>query len=152
MVIRDAGTGQIQHRALEADELQAIVKTFELTDVPVRAGRFIARKNWIVCGSDDFNVRAYNYNTSEKVISFEAHPDYISACDCCESTGNQMLTARTGAIAVHPVQPFVLTASDDMTIKLWDWEKGWYVIFGFYFFPGAVLVLSCCLWGYRVWE
>jgi hypothetical protein len=30
---------------------QSIVKTFELTDVPVRAGRFIARKNWIVAGT-----------------------------------------------------------------------------------------------------
>lgn len=29
---------------------QSIVKTFELTDVPVRAGRFIARKNWLVAG------------------------------------------------------------------------------------------------------
>ncbi|KAF2795897.1 Coatomer, beta' subunit [Melanomma pulvis-pyrius CBS 109.77] len=86
---------------------QSIVKTFELTDVPVRAGRFIARKNWIVAGSDDFQLRVYNYNTSEKVTSFEAHPDYIRA------------------IAVHPTQPFVLTASDDMTIKLWDWEKSW---------------------------
>ncbi|KAH8172247.1 coatomer WD associated region domain-containing protein [Sarocladium implicatum] len=88
-------------------ETQQIVKTFELTDVPVRAGRFIARKNWIVCGSDDFQLRVYNYNTSEKITSFEAHPDYIRA------------------IAVHPTQPFVLTASDDMSIKLWDWEKGW---------------------------
>ncbi|KAI4146376.1 MAG: hypothetical protein LQ341_002110 [Variospora aurantia] len=88
-------------------ETQAIVKTFELTDVPVRAGRFIARKNWIVCGSDDFQVRVYNYNTSEKITSFEAHPDYIRA------------------IVVHPTQSFVLTASDDMTIKLWDWDKGW---------------------------
>ncbi|KAL4807153.1 coatomer WD associated region-domain-containing protein [Aspergillus unguis] len=88
-------------------ETQSIIKTFELTDVPVRAGRFIARKNWIVCGSDDFQLRIYNYNTSEKIASFEAHPDYIRA------------------IAVHPTQPFVLTASDDMTIKLWDWEKGW---------------------------
>jgi FOG: WD40 repeat len=52
-------------------------------------------------------IRVYNYNTSEKITSFEAHPDYIRA------------------IAVHPTQPFVLTASDDMTIKLWDWEKGW---------------------------
>ncbi|KAL3435890.1 coatomer WD associated region-domain-containing protein [Aspergillus tetrazonus] len=88
-------------------ETQSIIKTFELTDVPVRAGRFIARKNWIVCGSDDFQLRIYNYNTSEKIASFEAHPDYIRS------------------IAVHPTQPFVLTASDDMTIKLWDWEKGW---------------------------
>ncbi|KAI4111683.1 MAG: hypothetical protein LQ345_006728 [Seirophora villosa] len=88
-------------------ETQAIVKTFELTDVPVRAGRFIARKNWIVCGSDDFQVRVYNYNTSEKITSFEAHPDYIRA------------------VVVHPTQSFVLTASDDMTIKLWDWDKGW---------------------------
>jgi WD40 repeat protein len=44
-------------------------------------------------GSDDFQLRVYNYNTSEKVTSFEAHPDYIRA------------------IAVHPTQPFVLTAS-----------------------------------------
>lgn len=88
-------------------ETQAIVKIFELTDVPVRAGRFVARKNWIVCGSDDFQLRVYNYNTSEKITSFEAHPDYIRA------------------IVVHPSQPFILTASDDMTIKLWDWEKAW---------------------------
>lgn len=86
---------------------QEIVKSFELTDVPVRAGRFIARKNWIVCGSDDFQIRTYNYNTSQKVTSFEAHPDYIRA------------------IVVHPTQPFILSASDDMTIKLWDWERGW---------------------------
>ena len=52
-------------------------------------------------------IRVHNYNTSEKIASFEAHPDYIRA------------------IVVHPTQPFVLTASDDMTIKLWDWEKGW---------------------------
>lgn len=75
--------------------------------MPVRAGRFVSRKNWIVCGSDDFQLRVYNYNTSEKITSFEAHPDYIRA------------------IIIHPTQPFVLTASDDMTIKLWDWEKSW---------------------------
>ncbi|PHH93106.1 hypothetical protein CDD83_958 [Cordyceps sp. RAO-2017] len=95
------------HAYIWSYETQQIVKTFELTDVPVRAGRFVSRKNWIVCGSDDFQLRVYNYNTSEKITSFEAHPDYIRA------------------IAVHPSQPFILTASDDMTIKLWDWDKGW---------------------------
>ncbi|KAI9795959.1 MAG: hypothetical protein M1835_004853 [Candelina submexicana] len=97
----------IGHVYIWSYETQAIVKTFELTDVPVRAGRFIARKNWLVCGSDDFQLRVYNYNTSEKITSFEAHPDYIRA------------------IVVHPTQPFVLTASDDMTIKLWDWDRSW---------------------------
>lgn len=86
---------------------QAIIKTFEVTEVPVRCVRFIARKNWFVCGSDDFHLRVFNYNTGEKVTALEAHPDYIRC------------------LAVHPTQPLVLTGSDDMTIKLWDWEKGW---------------------------
>ncbi|KAK4125829.1 hypothetical protein N657DRAFT_708916 [Parathielavia appendiculata] len=88
-------------------ETQQIVKTFELTDVPARAGRFIARKNCVVCGSDAFQIRVYNYNTSEKITQYKANPDYIRA------------------IVVHPTQLSVLIASNDMTIKLWDWAKGW---------------------------
>src|SRR5262249_30667158 len=105
--VRNELTTSAGHVYIWSYESQQIVKTFELTDVPVRAGRFVARKNWIVCGSDDFQLRVHNYNTSEKITSFEAHPDYIRA------------------IAIHPTQPFVLTASDDMTIKLWDWDKSW---------------------------
>jgi WD40 repeat protein len=37
-------------------DTQAILRTFPITDVPVRAGRFVARKNWIVTGSDDFQL------------------------------------------------------------------------------------------------
>lgn len=78
-----------------------------MTDVPVRAGKFIPRKNWIVLGSDDFQIRVYDYNTGEKVTQFEAHPDYIRS------------------IAVHPTRPFILTSSDDYTIKLWNWDHQW---------------------------
>ncbi|KAI8819362.1 coatomer WD associated region-domain-containing protein, partial [Fimicolochytrium jonesii] len=88
-------------------ENQNLVKTFEITDLPVRAAKFIARKSWLITGSDDMQVRVFNYNTHEKVIAFEAHQDYIRH------------------IAVHQTQPYVLTCSDDMTIKLWDWDKGW---------------------------
>ncbi|KIW06041.1 uncharacterized protein PV09_03217 [Verruconis gallopava] len=95
------------HANIWSYESGNVVKSFELCDVPVRAGRFIARKNWIVCGSDDFQLRVLNYNTSEKVANFEAHPDYIRS------------------IAVHPTLPYVLTASDDMTIKLWDFDNSW---------------------------
>lgn len=88
-------------------ETSAVVKTFEVADVPVRCVRFIARKNWFLAGSDDYYLRCYNYNTHEKVIAFEAHPDYVRS------------------IAVHATHPYVLTGGDDMTVKLWDWDKNW---------------------------
>ncbi|PVV04639.1 hypothetical protein BB560_000847 [Smittium megazygosporum] len=91
-------------------ETQNQVKTFEICNFPVRAGRFVERKNWIVTGSDDLQIRVFNYNTHERVISFEAHQDYIRA------------------LAVHPSSPYLLSGSDDMSIKLWDWEKKWQCI------------------------
>ncbi|KIY66325.1 Coatomer, beta' subunit [Cylindrobasidium torrendii FP15055 ss-10] len=91
-------------------ETGATVKTFEVSEVPVRCVKFIARKNWFVAGSDDFQLRVYNYNTHEKITAFEAHPDYIRC------------------LTVHPTASIVLTGSDDMTIKAWDWEKGWKTI------------------------
>lgn len=73
----------------------------------VRAAKFIARKNWIITGADDTQLRVFNYNTHEKVHSWDGHSDFIRC------------------LAVHPTQPYVLSGSDDMTIRLWDWEKSW---------------------------
>jgi coatomer subunit beta' len=107
---------------------KALVKSFEASPLPVRCGAFIARKSWIVAGCDDMHVRfeclvclaididlplfnsqlrIYNYNTLDKVHAWEAHQDYIRS------------------VAIHPSQPFLISSSDDMLIKLWDWEKGW---------------------------
>lgn len=58
-------------------------------------------------GADDMFIHVYNYNTMDKVKVFEAHTDYIRC------------------VAVHPTLPYVLSSSDDMLIKLWDWDKGW---------------------------
>ena len=52
-------------------------------------------------------IRVFNYNTLEKVTSFDGHADYIRS------------------LAIHPTLPYILSCSDDMSIKLWDWEKGW---------------------------
>ena len=41
----------------------------------------------------------------EKIKEFEAHADYIRSLE------------------VHPTLPYVLSSSDDMTIKLWDWDR-----------------------------
>jgi coatomer subunit beta' len=59
----------------------------------VRASKFVMRKSWVVTGSDDMQVRVFNYNTLEKVHTFEAHTDYIRS------------------IIVHPTHPYVLTSS-----------------------------------------
>ena len=58
-----------------------------------------------MAGSDDMKMRVYNYNTMEKVKEWDAHVDYIRY------------------IEVHPTRPFILSSADDMTVKLWDWER-----------------------------
>ncbi|TYI40244.1 hypothetical protein ES332_A02G148800v1 [Gossypium tomentosum] len=86
---------------------QTMVKSFEVTELPVRSAKFVARKQWVVAGADDMFIRLSNYNTMDKVKVFEAHTDYIRC------------------VVVHPTLPYILSSSDDMLIKLWDWEKGW---------------------------
>eukprot|EP00045_Choanoeca_perplexa_P013710 m.156219 g.156219 ORF g.156219 m.156219 type:complete len:969 (-) comp16435_c0_seq1:82-2988(-) len=88
-------------------QTQTNIKTFEVTELPVRTARFVHRKNWIVTGSDDMRISVFNYNTLEKVHTFEAHTDYIRC------------------LAVHPTQPYLLSSSDDMSIKMWDWNQDW---------------------------
>ena len=63
------------------------LRSFEVSDQPVRAGKFVPRKQWIVAGSDDMQIRVYNYNTMEKVKVFEAHSDYIR---CLAVHGSQV--------------------------------------------------------------
>ena len=52
-------------------------------------------------------IGVYNYNSLERLHSIEAHSDYIRH------------------LAVHNSQSLLLSASDDMTIKLWDWDARW---------------------------
>ncbi len=48
-------------------ETQALVKTFDVAELPARTAKFIARKSWLVVGSDDMQLRVFNTNTQEKV-------------------------------------------------------------------------------------
>jgi hypothetical protein len=59
----------------------------------VRAAKFVARKQWMVCGADDMQLRVYNYNTMDKVKAFEAHTDYIRSA---RAAGQCVLSARAG--------------------------------------------------------
>ena len=85
----------------------SLLKSWEVTDLPVRAAAFVPRRQWVVTGADDCHVRVFNVHTLARERAFEAHADYIRA------------------VTPHPSLPILLTASDDMTIKAWDWERGW---------------------------
>jgi len=52
-------------------------------------------------------ARVYSISTGERVHAWQPHEDYIRS------------------ITVHPTLPIILTASDDCTIKSWDWDKAW---------------------------
>lgn len=94
-----------------------VVRQWDAAGVPIRACKFIERKQWVIVGCDDLKIRVYNYNTAEKVAflsffelqvtEFDGHSDYIRCID------------------VHPSEPLILTCGDDMSIKLWNWEQGW---------------------------
>ena len=49
-------------------ETQTLVKSFEVCDLPVRCARFVARKSWIVVGSDDMQVYLYKALLGRKVF------------------------------------------------------------------------------------
>jgi coatomer subunit beta' len=86
---------------------QSNVRSFEVSNAPVRTAKFIVRKQWIIVASDDSKIRVYNYNTCQKLKTIEEHTDFIRS------------------MAVHPTLPYVLSCSDDQTIKLYDWDKNW---------------------------
>jgi len=119
-----------------------------------------------VAGSDDFQLRVYNYNTSEKItvcsaawedlkpaklerhgwksllivsrVSRHIQTTYgrslyiqLSKFFSFKAINAEFLKALRYVLRVLEtflliiLRPFVLTASDDMLIKLWDWDKGW---------------------------
>ena len=105
LVLCSLYTGQV---TLWNYDTSTMVKSFEIVDQqPVRAVKFITRMQCFACAADDMQIRIFNYNTMEKVKTFEAHQDYIRS------------------LAVHDHLPYLLSSSDDMTVRMWDWSKGW---------------------------
>jgi hypothetical protein len=62
---------------MTAKQAQALAKSFEATDLPARCSKFVARKQWVVIGSDDMLIRVFKYNAMDREKMFEAHTDYI---------------------------------------------------------------------------
>ncbi|XP_037410817.1 uncharacterized protein LOC119274251 isoform X2 [Triticum dicoccoides] len=75
----------------------------------VRTVRFIVQstEQLFLVGDWDGYIHVHDCMTMKRVKEFKAHDDWVTS------------------FAVHPSQPFVLSASNDKLIKLWNWEKGW---------------------------
>jgi coatomer subunit beta' len=79
----------------------------EIANAPIRCAKFIARKQWLIVGSDDNKLRVYNYNTSEKLKTITEHADFIRN------------------VMVHPTLSYVFSCGDDDKIFMFDWDKNW---------------------------
>uniref|UniRef100_A0A1I8BCR4 Beta'-coat protein n=1 Tax=Meloidogyne hapla TaxID=6305 RepID=A0A1I8BCR4_MELHA len=120
-------------------ENQQLVKSFEVCELPVRAAKFIFRKNWIATGSDDMQLRIFNYNTLERVHQMVNCVDYyhsgdkpylISGADdrlikiwdyqnkTCVATLDGH-AHNVSAVCFHPELPIIVTGSEDATVRIW---------------------------------
>jgi coatomer subunit beta' len=112
-------------------ETGSLAKSFEVSELPVRCAKFIARKQWFVAASDDMRVRIFNYNTMEKVKEFEAHADYIRCLEVHPSLP-YVLSSYTleghergvNCVDYYPSgdKPYILSGADDQTVKIWDYQ------------------------------
>jgi hypothetical protein len=66
----------------------------------VRSAKFVARKQWVVCGADDMQLRVYNYNTMDKIKTFEAHTDYIRSAITCRMIAHSSRQRQYAAAGV----------------------------------------------------
>ncbi|KAF9807635.1 hypothetical protein SFRURICE_008848 [Spodoptera frugiperda] len=104
-------------------ETHSQIKRFEVCDLPVRAAKFVPRKNWVITGSDDMQIRVFNYNTLERVHAFEAHSDYLWNWErnwACQ----QVFEGHTHYVMQIVINPkdnnTFASASLDTTVKVWQ--------------------------------
>jgi coatomer subunit beta' len=68
---------------------------------------FIARKEWVVAAAGD-SMYVFTCPQMKEIKRLEG-----------------LHGSLTNSLAVHPSEPFLLSASNDSTIRLWNWEKKW---------------------------
>eukprot|EP01044_Picomonas_judraskeda_P024979 COSAG03_NODE_7078_length_966_cov_0.554787_1_plen_162_part_00 len=109
---------------------QDVVKQFEITDLPVRAAKFVVRKQWVVAGSDDMcapvcRLRVAIKCCSETIVLLAAICLPAVRRHCTVMNYNTMEKVKRfeahsdyiRSIAVHPSLSILLTSSDDMLVR-----------------------------------
>ena len=115
-----------------ADDMFVRVYNYNTMD---KVKQFEAHTDYIRCanepGGGGSGARSRLRQHSLVARSATPCPALLCRCDArCPTRSPALLRACVfplpcSHIAVHPTLPYILTCSDDMLIKLWDWDKGW---------------------------
>ena len=101
-------------------DTQKMVRRYEVSDWPVRAAIFVARKSWVVTASDDGFIRVFNHNLKCDYSSFEQEVGQPSFLTRFQAHSDYMRS-----VVAHPYHSLLLTCGDDMMVKVWNWENNW---------------------------
>nr|BAJ94793.1 predicted protein [Hordeum vulgare subsp. vulgare] len=86
------------------------VELVVLTGGKVSLAKFIAREEWIVAGFTSGLLCVYSSDSQKRIHVLREHSTSIKS------------------LAIHGTKPYVLSASCDGKILLWDYGKGWHLI------------------------
>lgn len=99
----------------------------------MRAGRFIARKNWIIVACDDARLYVFNIESMDliKVYTFIIYLIlFFLKLIFIKVIPHSDLIRE---VIVHPEKPWVMVGSDDHNIHLFDWDNDWKSELVYYF-------------------
>ncbi|VAH99384.1 unnamed protein product [Triticum turgidum subsp. durum] len=90
------------------------VELLELKWGEVSLAKFIAREQWILAGFTSGLLCVYSWDLQDRIHVLREHSTSIKS------------------LAIHGTKPYVLSASRDGKILLWDYGNGWHLIKTFY--------------------
>ncbi|KAH1114139.1 hypothetical protein J1N35_007517, partial [Gossypium stocksii] len=117
---------------------QTMAKSFEVTELPVRSAKFVARKQWVVAGADDMFIRIFEEHSHYVMqVTFNPKDTNTFASASLDRTikiwnlgspdSNFTLDAHQKGVNCVDYfsggdKPYLITGSDDNTAKVWDYQ------------------------------
>lgn len=88
----------------------------------VRSVYFHHEHPWILSASDDQTIRIWNWQSRQCIAILTGHNHYIMCVKPSDRAGAQLLMSRLlrRCAQFHPKEDYVVSASMDQTVRVWD--------------------------------